>query len=129
MAADRYVTGDGLFHTNTCKLRIAKDGAIIGCSGSTFLQSKFERWYDNGACGPTDLQGHMEALVLMPDGTIRCYDETGEWFVHEAPACIGSGSAVAYGAMDAGASPAQAVLIACNRDTKTGGGVDVLVRP
>lgn len=43
----------------------------------------------------------------------------------EVPAVTGSGGAIALGAMLAGATPAQAVAIAIQRDTGSGGQITV----
>lgn len=129
MAADRRVTGDGMVHCNTCKIALAANGDIIGLAGSAFDLDAFVTWYNSDRSQPLQIWEKSEALVLQTDGRIFCYNEVGRCFEHEAPAALGTGSAIAYGAIAAGATPAQAVLIASERDIYSGGGVDVLVRP
>lgn len=65
-----------------------------------------------------------EILVLSPGGVIHCFNHIGRSYVATAPQAIGSGAAVAYGALAMGASPKQAVEAASKRDTWTGGGVE-----
>lgn len=129
MAADRRVTGDGMVHCNTDKIALAANGDIIGLAGSAFDLDSFVAWYNGDRTAPPHVWEKSEALVLQRDGRIFCYNDQGHCFEHEAPAAIGSGAALAYGAIAAGATPAQAVLIASQRDIYSGGGVDVLVRP
>lgn len=129
MAADRRVTGDGMVHCNTCKIALAANGDIIGLAGSAFDLGSFVEWYNSDRAQDLRIWEKSEALVLQTDGRIMCYNEQGRCFEHEAPAALGSGAALAYGAIAAGATPAQAVLIASERDIYSGGGVDVLVRP
>jgi ATP-dependent protease HslVU (ClpYQ) peptidase subunit len=129
MAADRRVTGDGLIHCNTRKIARATNGDIIGVAGSAFDLGAFLAWYNSDRSEPLQMWEKSEALVLTTDGKVFCYNDTGRFFEHETPAALGSGGAVAYGAMLAGASPVDAVHIASQRDIYSGGGVDFLVRP
>lgn len=126
IAADRLVTGGGLVHGTVRKLHRAQDGSVIGVAGTTFIIDAFVRWY-NDRDRPEQFDAktdNFEALILKPDGTVWCYDQHGNCYEAGAPSAIGSGSGVAYGAMAAGATPAEAVRIACDRDTCSGGGVD-----
>lgn len=129
MAADRRVTGDGLVHGETGKIRMADNGDIIGLAGTAFDLDSFVAWYNSDRTDSVQIHEITEALVLQTDGRVFCYNHQGRSFEHSLPAAIGSGSALAYGAIAAGASPAQAVLIASERDIYSGNGVDVLVRP
>ena len=129
MAADRLVTGDNMVHCNTCKIALAANGDIIGLAGSAFDLDAFVAWYNSDRSQDLHLWKDSEALVLRTDGRIFCYNEIGRCFEIEAPAALGTGSALAYGALAAGATPAQAVLIASERDIYSGGGIDQLVRP
>jgi hypothetical protein len=129
MAADRLVTGDGLAHCHVCKVAWAANGDIIGVAGSAYDLDVFVEWYNSDRSQPVQMWKDSEALVLTKDGKVFCYNNEGRCFEHQTPAALGTGSPVAYGAMAAGASPAQAVLIASERDIYSGGGVDALVRP
>jgi len=127
MAADRAVTGNGLLHGEMCKIARATDGSIAAVTGTPYLLEAFVRWYDSGTTDPFDPRDDgCEFLVLRPDGSVRSYDKFGRWYECGAPAAAGSGSAVAYGALDAGATAEQAVRIAARRDICSGCGVDCM---
>ena len=66
------------------------------------------------------------ALILNLDGTADWFDEDREMVRVMTPFAIGSGDDFAIGAMEAGASPEAAVVIAAKRDTGTGGEITVL---
>lgn len=129
MAADRLVTGDNVIYGTTTKIIQLDDGTIIGHTGNAYQFSAFVQWCNTRQHQPFDGKDSMEALVLTPDGLIRCYDEHGRSYIAQAPQATGSGAAVAFGAMKAGATPAEAVEIAALYDTRTGGGVDAYSLP
>lgn len=129
MAADRLVTSDTAIHGVTTKIVQLDDGTIIGHTGNAYQFESFVTWYKMHRPEPFDCRDDMEALVLTPDGVIRCYDQYGRSYVADAPQATGSGCRVAIGAMAAGATPAEAVEIASRYDTKTGGGVDSYTLP
>lgn len=122
MAGDTMCGGE-LFHTNLRKVHRVKDGSIIGSAGTAFDNAGFLAWADSG--GDLQVTERFEGLILRPDGRIMCVNDKGLTFEHEAPACVGSGSAVAYGALEFGATPAQAVAAAIKRDAFTGGTIMV----
>lgn len=126
MAADRLVTGDGIIHGTVTKLHRLEDGSVMGLCGSAFQYDQFAAWYNSGRAEGLHVADEMEALVLHPDGTVSCYNQHGYSFKHSLPASCGSGCSIAYGAMEAGASPMEAVEIACKRDIRSGGGVDCM---
>ena len=122
MAGDTRCGGD-TFHTEVRKVLRAKDGSILGSAGQAFDYAGFLAWHENG--GDLCVSDDFEGLILKPGGEVVCVDSKGRVFSHDVPACVGSGSAVAYGALDAGATPAQAVAIAIKRDAYTGGSIMV----
>lgn len=128
LAADRLVTGDGMKHGTACKIRLSADGDIIGLAGNPFDIDAFLAWYNGPRTDPPNVSDTTEILVLTTTGQILCFNHRGHSFEHDSPAAIGSGAALAYGAYAAGASPAQAVKIASERDIHSGGGVDAMVR-
>lgn len=67
-------------------------------------------------------------IVVSPDMTkIVMFDDELEWYECLDPyVAIGSGAQYAIGALDAGASPEEAVKISCGRDQNTGEPVHVL---
>lgn len=61
-----------------------------------------------------------------PEGIVMQFEGGNAFFEIEAPCAIGSGSDFLIGAMDAGASAEQAVIIATKRDTHSGGEVKTI---
>jgi hypothetical protein len=124
MAGDSYCGGE-CFHTEVTKIARAKDGSILGYTGLAFDFDPFLKWYEGG--GDLKVSEEFEGLILKGEGDILCVNEQGNTFVHQAPAAIGSGTRFAYGAMDAGASPEEAVAIAIKRDAFSGGRITSLM--
>ena len=126
MAGDSMVTGNGIVHsTSFLKVRRISGGRIVGASGSAYAFDRFIEWLETADMPNPKLPEHFEALVLLPDGSCRCFDEDCASYIQETPAITGSGGAIALGAMLAGATPAQAVAIAAQRDMGTGGTITV----
>jgi 20S proteasome alpha/beta subunit len=67
--------------------------------------------------------------VLTTGGTVLSYDNKGRCLTEELPTATGSGREFALAAMDLGASPEEAVKIACERDMMSGGNITALTRP
>jgi 20S proteasome alpha/beta subunit len=124
IAADMLVTEGILRHGTFSKLARANDGSVIGVTGSPFDLSSFVEWYNGDREKPWSDADTSEFLVLSPCGVIRCFNYLGRSYIATAPQAIGSGAAVAYGALAMGASPKQAVEVASKYDTGTGGGVE-----
>lgn len=123
MAGDGCVSGNGIRHAlDFRKIFKLKDGRIAGFSGVSYAIPSFLAWLEAGGDMP-DLDDDFEALVLQTDGRCLSYNHKGYSIEQPVPAVTGSGGAIALGAMLAGASPARAVEIACERDTGTGGKV------
>ena len=121
MAADGLVTGNGLRHMDDCrKIFTLEDGRIVGMAGSCFLHQDAIDFL-NGKRDEIDLGDDFEAIILHPNGKCECMDGEGRCYKQSVPAVTGSGGAVALGAMAHGASPKQAVKIAAQFDTATGG--------
>lgn len=66
-----------------------------------------------------------EAIFVTPDG-VYAYDENLIPIKVDLPFAMGSGGQIALGAMLAGKSPQQAVMIACKIDIWTGGVITTL---
>lgn len=128
MAADTLINGSGVKHGHVTKLYQAENGDIIGVAGSAFRILPFIEWYNGDRKTPFEADPeNFEALVLTTHGTIHAFNHAGDYIIESGPnAAAGSGSAVALGALDAGASPQEAVEIACRRDLYTGGNITVL---
>lgn len=125
MAADGLVTGCGIVHCfSTNKLTKLRDGRLVGGAGSLYDLVAFTAWMEKGG-EPPALTDDFEALVLDKGGNCWTYNCKCYAAPQEVPAVTGSGSALALGAMLAGADPRRAVEIACLRDTHTGGTITV----
>lgn len=132
LAADRQYGNDGVVEGETTKIfRRESDGALIGCCGTSSICKRFQRWFLDGEQGEApSLKGDdlhsAGGFIIRPDGRIELHDYFGCVPVSGAFFAIGSGKDFALGAMEAGASAAEAVEIAARRDAHTGCGVDVL---
>lgn len=70
---------------------------------------------------PEPIQSYaFSAVILKPDGSAwMCDDELAVFELLDKVIGIGSGSVYALGAMDAGATAEEALMIACRRDLYT----------
>jgi len=127
------MAGDGLAvdHRGTIvdhtrpKVRRLADGRIVGASGSSFDADSWAAWVEGGKKGDCPVQDdRFGALILSSDG-ILWVDHKGREIATPAPIAIGSGQDIAIGAMMAGATPGEAVNIACKRDPHSGGRIKV----
>lgn len=87
-------------------------------------------WYESGAHGKdvplcTEEQG-WSMLVLRPGVCDLFTSKAPYGDPCELPYALGSGGDYALGAMHAGASPQQAIEIACRIDTGSGGAIQVI---
>ncbi len=106
------------------KLKRFPNGDIAGSIGAEDAALEFEEWYEAGA-KPDDRprfeEGDFGAIVLTSDGRLfKYWARLTPVEVFEDTVAFGTGDAVAYGAMDAGATPEEALHIACHRDKYTG---------
>ncbi len=103
----------------------APDGRIFGAAGPSADCRKFERWMMAGGDEPK-VSDKFAGIILNLDGTVDWIDEDWELIRIMTPCALGSGEYYATGAMEAGATPEQAVAISMKRDTGTGGEITVL---
>lgn len=137
MAADSRLTEGSFMHlTTTRKIYRLRTGALLGMAGdgdardmAALLEKVTPRRLPSRA-QIAELECEVLALLVLPRGQIIRvageYREAGgggggRWVGEVVPildtiVAIGSGSAFAYGAMEAGASPTDAVRAACRRD-------------
>lgn len=124
MAADGLVTTDNkvIVEFHAVKLRRLKDDSIIGYSGVYHIGELLSAFLDGDTTEVEDC-GDWDALRLMPDGSGLYYCDKHptvgapcSW-----PATLGTGGELALGAMLAGKTPKEAVEIAAQRDTDSGG--------
>lgn len=127
------MAGDGqaevgpiITHAHRKKVRRLDDASIVGCAGNATDRIAFCKWLIEGGKPPRIRKDEFAALVLRQDGEIEYFDDTCIPLPAEAPIAIGSGREIAIGAMEAGASPKDAVHIAAKRDPHTGGDITVL---
>lgn len=121
MAADSRGCANELIRNDAeKKLHRLKDGRVVGASGTITAARAYIRWLEEGGERPK-IEGAFSAIVLNPNGSAQIHYNDDEPDDLAFPAAIGSGTALALGAMLAGASPAEAVAIAAKRDPFTGG--------
>lgn len=118
MAADTSLTHNGVWEGSFVKIHILPDDRLVGIAGCPGMQKMFADWLQFGGDAPKfDRDDHFFALVAYPDGACSIYDRfMSEIEMNEPSHAIGSGKEMAIGAMAAGASAEQAVLIACKYD-------------
>lgn len=108
------------------------EGTLIGVSSSVVgAANRLMLWMIDGA-DPEELKDSkpedFEIISVHPNGTISYYNDSLDPTIILAGTifAIGSGSAYALGAMQAGASATDAVAIASMFDNFSGQGVDTL---
>lgn len=110
----------------TRKIFRLKDGSIAGIAGDLPQGYELVRWLNDETPNPPTKVDDCVVLVLRPDGTM--WEFCGSLCpmpITESYHAAGSGMASALGALDAGATPQQAVEIAIKRDAYSGGTVVV----
>lgn len=128
MAGDGQVQDhcDMIVATDRHKVFRLSDGRIVGAAGNSADAHAWCKWLDNNKDGPCPIQSEQFAgLILQCDGSVLWVDHKGREELTPTPCAIGSGQEIAIGAMDAGATPDQAVAIACKRDIYSGGTIRV----
>jgi ATP-dependent protease HslVU (ClpYQ) peptidase subunit len=128
MAGDGQRNHLGTITSSTAeKIRRLSDGRIVGTSGDVSFGDSFVAWLDKGGDQPKyEGDAGFAALILQPNGELLIGGQDCKMSVIEKPYAIGSGMDLAIGAMDAGKSPLEAVIIASNRDPHTGGAIMML---
>lgn len=127
LAADRRVSADGVIIGEMAKIHRWGSLAYATCGGCIDGE-KFETWLLSGS-EEFDLEldeDFTAAIFGAKDGTITVWSNTGSWRVKASMYALGSGANFALGAMQAGATPEQAIIIASTFDTRTGNTVDVI---
>lgn len=127
------MAGDGLtvngrdivVGTSRQKVFRLDNGGIYGACGNAREVIDLMEWLNGRREKEPDLKD-ISALVIRPDGSLVIYNDSVTCISAEAPTAIGTGSQVAMGAMAAGASPVEAVRLACERDVFSGGEITVL---
>lgn len=131
LAADRLVSAGGVRDGEVSKIvKRKKDGALAGGAGPATMVAAFHRWFLKGEKGerPALRSGDTNAscFIIRPDRTIDVHEELG-WFPLKAKTyAVGSGYELAYGAIALGAHAVEAIQVAMERDTGSGGAIDAL---
>lgn len=128
MAADTLITCKGQLLARKQKVRRLNDGRIVGAAGSTAECQMLVRWLNDGGEKP-DLSDDVAAIILNPDGSVDWIDFKFELVKgYELPTAIGCGDDMPVGAMLAGATPQEAVMLVSTRQLNIGGEITVLHR-
>lgn len=121
MAADSRFSAEGLIFKGTKIFR--KNDALIGIAGDVEPAMIFVEWYGSAGPAPPELlsaNAEFSALVLSKAGLF----EFDKWCkglkVQGRFYAIGSGAAVALGALQMGADATVAARVACKFDSNCG---------
>lgn len=123
IAADGKMTlYDRMLSMNERKVHRLNDGSIIGGCGNPAYLPKVVEWLNKGRRGKWPIEGDdgFSAIWLRSDG-VSYFDNEGGETTPALPVAVGSGSGMAIGALEAGASLRQAIEIASKHDVWTGG--------
>lgn len=131
----RCVDMNSVHCTNAKKLYRLANGAVLGVAGNVDTRDVRDllgraTWKKMPSRHQlAELKTSFEGMIVFPRGMIFTveieheeFDHEGEWtagvtLMTDPYVAIGSGYQLAYGALEAGASPIQAVRAACRRDT------------
>jgi ATP-dependent HslUV protease subunit HslV len=108
------------------KVRRLRDGRLFGLAGCPYDLDLIEKWLNEGGDFPALHADAIDLIVLEKDGRAYSYGKSGGRSEQMLPAAGGSGVDIAIGAMEAGASPEEAVRISCKRHAGSGGEITVL---
>jgi hypothetical protein len=100
-----------------------KGGSLIGFAGAV---GDIQKAIDQLKVNPNNLgfnadEDDFEAMIVLPNGKIRHYEERVWYDIDAKYFSIGSGSDAANVAMHMGADPRRAVQVAMKFDKSTGG--------
>lgn len=125
MAADTQATGDYICRVQ--KIFRLPDGGVVGFCGMTTRGYAGAQWMANGEVGdPPKIKGAW-LLILRPDKSIWLVDgEFPAYPLLDKHAALGAGGQAAMAAMNAGASPVDAVKAAAKLDHYTSDPVQFL---
>lgn len=126
LAADRSHSADGKHLYEGCKIVRGKDCIGAG-SGSIIALANFERWVESDMNEPlnNDASEDMLGIAVCNGAVYMVSDGIAVRVPNDHPHVAGSGSEVALGALDMGASAPQAALIAARRMGCAQYGIDV----
>ena len=114
--------------------KIAKKSCFLaGASGTVGGMQRFLDWFSSGMKGdppemPKEPDRQTFGMIITPSDEVLLFGPQGWERTKNHMASMGSGGEFATGAMAMGASAEQAVRIAMQFDTKSGGDITVLRR-
>lgn len=126
LAADTLSSSSGTVAGYQTKI-YRERGLLLGGAGSVAAFERFRDWIRSGMAGDCPLQkdiGNM--FVITPDGRCTMWCDDGPFRITADFWALGSGELLALGAMEVGASAAEAVRAAIKHDTRSGGDVTTL---
>ena len=117
LAADSLSCSSGQ-RSRVRKLRRCKDGRLIAAAGESGAVAAYLNWLETPEWSQRpSFQDHADdcvhALEIMPDGTVWRHERFMPFIAEDRYTAIGSGAAYALGAMAAGKTAPEAVVIAC----------------
>ena len=130
---DGVLAGDSLYNANGCAVSYNKkvyniDDTLVGFSGDASVIEFFKSWVKEN-CDP-DLLGELcvdySVIIVPPKGSKYYYythatGKTRYVCKKKDPLCLGSGSEVALGALQMGATAEEAVKASIAVDVYSGG--------
>ena len=127
LASDSMMSDNGTSCGTVRKLARGPGGTIAGACGSCGMSRRFLSWIEMGEPGEFDPDGaHFSALIVRPGGEVlRMSAGGGLWEVDAPFHTDGSGSDIAMGALEVGATAVQAVEAAIKWDVHCGGPIQI----
>ena len=131
---DGYVAWDSLVTAETAKVPYGidkvwiADGRLYAFAGEIDRMGAVIEWHRAGALAEAAPKGNWDLFVLKKRGAQVFSQDTPFASKVRAPFAMGSGAPYALGALAAGASAFEAVKIAAQYDTNTGGKITTLHR-
>jgi ATP-dependent protease HslVU (ClpYQ) peptidase subunit len=98
---------------------------LFGCAGDVASIERFLKWIRNGDRRPRIGRDEFAALEVNPGGLFLWDEHLVPMLIDRDHHAIGSGASAAFGALAMGATPEQAVEIACQIDDKSEGPLQV----
>lgn len=127
MAGDgRATRGSLVSFGEAVKVFRLSDGSLLGGAGQADQVHDMREWLDKGGCGKRPKTPDVAMLHLWANGECWAHYNNCSATQTGLPTAVGSGDHLAIGAMEAGATPEQAVQIAARRDVNSGGTITVL---
>ncbi len=129
LASDSLGTANGLRDSILCTKIFRIGPCLVAGAGSAAKILKFVDWVKNGLDPETLPFTHEDdanGMLVTPAGKIIMWSEQGPWPVESPFYALGSGYQIAMGAMEMGATAAEAVEAAIKWDTGSGGPVRTL---